>query len=121
MSRLICGPLLEVSVNSIVKRRLGAKVGSGVSVLVCELCFTYLSRTTTSDRWEFGWPSALLTCLLSVEKPTHGVHIWQIIPPSLQIFWQHLLRHSAFSNSPHCNFADVTVEVEIKRNKREIF
>ena len=83
-----------------------------VSVLVCDLCYTYLRRDTASDRWEYGWPSALLTCLVSVEIPTRGKHFWYILPPSLQTFWQHFLRYAAVSNLPHFQIADVTAEVD---------
>ena len=110
--RVGCGPLQVLSVNFTVKRRLGAKLQSEGNVRVCDLCHRFISRDPTSDRWENGWPAALLTCLTTDERPRMGNHFWFFLPQSLQLFWQHLITSPITTYISTSTFNDVTGTVD---------
>ena len=80
--RIGCGPLQELP----VRRRLGAKLESEGNVRVREFCYRFLSRGSTSDRWENGWPATLLTCLTTDETPRMGNHFWFFLPLRCECF-----------------------------------
>ena len=90
--RLKCGPLRQVSVITIVEKRLGAKVDSKCVIQLCDLCSND-EQNSIIRYMAIRQVLALLTCLSSYEQLKIGEHLWFSFPQSLRIYWQHLVQN----------------------------